>query len=419
MKHERSGSLVLALMAMSLAVSIAGFAFMQYARRATGTGMWSRDHLTLRTLAASAADEALADLQQAANHPDAPAFAALRTPGVADVPDLPGVPAAAARDDAASLTRERGAAVTLTVRASLTHRRAIEGDPAASAGVLEIEAAATLAGRPALEDRVRVVRAYRVARVSPPASLAARALSVDTTARLPVRALATGTPASARAQAGDRTLEDLVDLAPGSGGLAVADTGPTPAEIAAERALDPAVLAAQAHLAFPRAADFFTYIMRARATGTALNGVLHLASPEAVRLDLAAFRGRCLILADGELQAGEISVADPARDALTLVSARRVVVVGARVDACLVSLVGPAASVTFARRARVAGPVLSHDWPLGTGLTGPDYVACAIGWNPALSDPASPGAARGELVVAFAPAPLVTRHLSSPGGWSP
>src|SRR5947208_2468621 len=76
-KHARGSVLACALLFLAL-LALTGAALIDRAVHGSETAAWSRDHLILRTLAESAADELSCTFQIAANSPEHPQYQSLR-----------------------------------------------------------------------------------------------------------------------------------------------------------------------------------------------------------------------------------------------------------------------------------------------------------------------------------------------------
>jgi hypothetical protein len=162
------------------------------------------------------------------------------------------------------------------------------------------------------------------------------------------------------------------------------------------------------------AAELGQFISSRLGAGRPLRGVLHNLSTEPLRLAFPAFRGRCLISSAGTVHVGDVGLADPTRDRLTVAAGQRLVVEGRTVRAALVQLGNPEEGVVFAERALVTGGVLGSRFPTGIKLGEDGLGACRVGRTPG-------GAAERDgldYVVALAPYPASVEHAREGEAWS-
>jgi hypothetical protein len=412
-----------AVLVVALSAGVIGMSLMERSRRSLKTGAWSRDHLGLRLLAESAADELHLRTLKAVNAPSDPVFTSIRAIPTGDpwapAPLAAGAPSAAAACKAV-LERELGGPITLTHSVQVRRLSKVSPDPIERCGIIRYETAARLdSGRRVTIERVRTERSFRIARVTPPRPLDQVGLFVGSTGGAMFRGLREGTPVFAGARSGPRSLLEMItseDIVP------VPDA--TRGELArAINQLSPGALSLRAHYVTSSAAELGRLFSARLRRNQPVNGVIHNLSQEEIELQFPSFAGKCLISTSGPVRVGDIRLADPARDSLTIVSRQRIVVVGRTVEAVLVNFADRKEGVVFANRTSIKGAVLTSRFPAGLSLSGADYELCRIEHAATLDSGDAPDAAPDDrllshYIAAFSPHPVSLEHRRDREEWS-
>lgn len=402
------GSALVAVLLVTIVVG--GLAAVVAERSAHGLSVagWSREHLALRLAAESAVEELSSVVRRRGQDPSDPLFQALRSmvPGeslqelaIGSPPHL----TAALRE----LGRSLGGPVEAGYSAGVQRIRALSDDATERSGVLVLEATLRLRrGWRPVSERVRVERAFRIARVTAPRPLDTSALFVVKTTKADLR----GFRGRMACAGGDHESHTLTELMAGTSNVGFRPVAPARARALAHAlaALAPAALATRAHDVVRSPEELSRLLARRRQEG-AVSGVIHLESERSVRLSFAGFRGNCLLSSTGPVEVQDIRLEDPEKDSLTIVSRAGIVVTGRTVDASLLCP-SPSARVMFRQRAAVGGTVITGQFPMYAGISGPEFGACSFR---ACSSPAggdAPGADARRYVLGFAPCPMTVVH---------
>jgi hypothetical protein len=431
---RRTGSVLAITILMVLIIGLLGMALMDRTLNSSARAAWSRDHLSLRLLAESAAEELFTQVAKGANDSSAPVFQKLRTLDVGDAAiPLDGLKLQEVRKDLPNQERAMGATIDLVHEVAFEKVKQVSRDGTECRGVLRITVAAT-AGRRffRMTEKVSIERSFRVARSTLPHPLQLDALLVK---RLPKKKQegqngqdgqsgpggpsGAGGPDGQDGPGGGNRGPDGADGAQGGRqpGAKQGENGEkqgekkphsyhkphvqgarTIAKIVGEegksldpspegwvkeinraiRSLDPRMARRRAHYTtrMPRQLRFFMQGLLRK--NKPVHGVFVSNSRRPLMLKFPRFSGQAVIIARGPVIVGDITVANPKKDRLTIVSGSRVTVVGAKVDAHLVSFRGRRSGVRFARKTRVNGSVISQRVPKGRKLSQEDFDASEI-----------------------------------------
>lgn len=413
--------LVLALSAL-LIIGLLGATLMDRSMHAGRSSRWSRDHLDLRLLAESAVEELFAQLSVAAATPGTPAFERLRRlpPGGTFKPVILDLRPTVLEAEIARSNRP-GAKPTLTAVVTIVTQTRTGPDPLERTGLVRFEVTAhTGGGLLAATERVRVEHTYRVSRVTPPRPLDQVGLFVGLCEKATVPSARPGSSAFATLGKTPRTLEEIFAL-PAPDGFRGLATQYQKTMAQALGSLAPQALAQRAHYVLDTPARWTAFL--ATREGHPVDGLFHLASKEPLRLAFTGFRGKCLISSEGPIEVGDVTLADPTRDALTIVSADHILVKGRDVQAALVSVANGAPSVLFATQATIRGSVISTRFPARSGLSPQEFGGCkiarAVELNSGVAREVAPDAnLMSRYVCCFSPHPVAQEHLREGQGWS-
>ena len=437
---SRSGTILVVVLVVCALIAIAGFAFIERTNASLRTGAWSRDHLILRQLAESAAEELFVRAQDGANDATDRGFAALRSgPAKKDAPPvpLPWLKPDTLVADLKALS-QAGSRIELLPPASgkafvqVVNVVRMSPDPSERMGILRVDVAVTMGGRLNLVERVRVEHAFKIARTGPPrfpplpgpTGTAALFIGASERATLPnflAPEATVGPPVYApsaksgctRADGAYRTLSSMLSSAPPEGFARV--PAPAQAPIAVSTGLyAPETISQRAHYVTTSADQLYRFLITRRKQSLPVHGVIHNQGKDPLTIGFSTpFAGNCVISSSGRIDVGEVKLADPKVDSLTLVSPARVVVQGRSVEASLVCTGPGSEGVFFRQRAQVLGPVVSAVFPKGAGLSVGELSQCQIGANPYLD--CVPGAPTGgpgfaPYYAVFSPNPILVEH---------
>jgi hypothetical protein len=430
-RRDRASVLVAALIG-TLVLGLLGVALTDRAVRSTATAGWGKDHLVLKLLAESAIDELGHEIARQANEPGTAVFTLLRTgrtasgatvaPGATagDV-RLPRLELAHVAAQVASHGQDLGGTIELRTAAVARLLARGRSDPVERSGLIFLEAAARLtrgargtAASPV--ERVRVARSFRVARVAPVRPLDQVALMIVKTTKGDLKNFK-GKPAYFLGHDASRNLVDLMSSKPPVG-FASVPSGAVRTVRRAAALMSPEILARKAHYVVGSSGEMAQLLRQTLRAGGALNGIVHLRSEEYVRLAFTSFRGRCLISVVGPVEVGDIKLADPTRDSLTIVSGRRILITGRSIEANLVSPSRAKDALVFGQRAQIRGTVVAGRFPRAAGISVLDFRNCLFEASPAAAQPS--GRSDEQLdryVVGLSPNTVAVQHARAAEGW--
>jgi hypothetical protein len=434
-----------------LACAIATIVMLAFTGRSTHssrTSEWNRDHLALRLLTESIAEELFAMLQINANQPYDPTYLALRSslvgPAFRPTP-LGWLQPDVTLSELSTFEQRTGGRVTLLppepghAHVEIVAANPISSDPVEQSGRIAIHIAIRYAGRHVtLVEQVRLERTYVVSRVAvPPMPDPLGGFSVlisQTEGTLQPNLVSpggkSGPPAVVHAGAGSctradgsyRTLMEMMSQPPPDGFASVRRS-----QIAkvsrVTNTFAPSELAARAQFVTSSASVVTAFVasrLRSRPP-LPFNGIIYLSSTEPLRLEFGAagglppFLGTAMIASAGPITVGDVAMEDIRRDSLTIVSASRILVTGRSVDAALVAAGPTGAGVVFTRTARVLGPLISNRFPRGLRLSGHELGQVQVGVNASLpcvkeqtEAPLNP--AHSGTIALFSPNPTRLEH---------
>jgi hypothetical protein len=421
----RTGSILSTVLVVTTVCGLLGMALVDRAIQGARTGAWSRDHLCLRLLAESAAEEMFVQVQAAANTPGLPLFARVRQ--VPDVElatvDLAGVAAPSLDADIANLQKQLGAPVRLECHAELrklfatSDNPSVPTDPIERFGLLRLEASVSLRrGRTTVVEKVRTERSFHLARVTPPALLGRYGLFVagaDSSVHPDISGV---NPVSARLDNKAFSLNEI--LTDGAAGF---QQRPQEEREELSRAMglfSPALISTRAQYLTSSTAQMGAFIDSRRKVGAPVNGLIHNRSTDPIRLAFAAFRGKCTISTCGPVEVGDIRLEDPRRDSLTIVSASGILVAGRVCEAYLVNFCNERDGVVFAGPCHIKGGVLCSRWPGRAGLSEDEYENCKIERVAGPGDSADEASQHSAYFASFSPHPVSVEHARDREDWS-
>lgn len=365
---KRRGSVLVVVMIVCVVVGLLGMAMMGRSLHGTRTAAWGRDHVALRLYADSAVDELIYLLNQRMNDPATETFRAVRAltgPG-AGLPERDLQLAELPKLLAADPSRPN---VTFTY--TLTVDAWVPAEPlGAGRGRLAIEVIAK-GGNGAAVEKVRHLRDFRVAPSLMPAPMARFSLLIRHP--LPMGLFPEGDKNQPMSDAlavtarpgGARTMAEIFlggDLgAPGGSAL---EGMPE-----AMQGMRPALLRDNAHFMTDTPEALVKFVGGRIAAGQSISGLIATTSTAPLNLQLQGFRGRAVIVGMGPVRVGDISVADPSKDALTIVAGGELTVMGTNVNANLISIGGANRSVVYNAQATVTGSVFAQDLKPGGDLS--------------------------------------------------
>lgn len=414
MKRLRRANVLILALASLLIMGLLGASLMDRSMHTGRSSRWSRDHLELRLLAESAVEELFVRLQEASATPGAPAFERLRSlpPGGKFAPVSLDLRATALEAELAASARVTKPALTTSVTiVSLTK---VGLDPLERTGVVRFEVGVQLGGGPlAVSERLRVDHTYRVARVTPPRPLDQMGLFIGLCDKATMPSARAKTSAFATIGTTPRSFEELLAL-PAPDGFRGLPTQYHKSMAQALGSLGPQQLAQRAHYVLDTPARWAGFV--AAREGRPVDGVFHVASKQPLQLSFPAFKGKCLLSSEGPVEVGDIKLADPSRDSLTVISADRIVIRAREVEAALISVANGAPSVLFATPATVRGSIITTRFPARAGITAQEFGACKVARATELNSGVSREAAPDDnllsrYVCAFSPYPVAQEHL--------
>jgi len=434
----RSGTILVVVLVACALIAIAGFAFIGRSNASLRTGAWNRDHLILRLLAESAAEELFVRAQEGANDATDRTYAALRA-GAAkkDAPPvlLPWLKPDTLVADAKALST--GAKIEVLPPAAGAFVQVLNvvrmsPDPSERMGILRVDVALTMGGRLNVVERVRVEHAFKIARTGPPrlpplpgpTGTAALVIGTSERATLPNFVPAdqvAGPPVYApcakdgctRADGAYRSLSTMLSSATPEG-LARVPAAAAPPIAVSTGLYAPATMSQRAHYVTTSADQLYRFLIARRKQSLPVHGVIHNQGKDPLAIAFSTpFAGNCVISSAGRIDVGDVKLADPRVDSLTLVSPSRVLVQGRSVEASLVCSGPGSEGVVFRQRAQVLGPVISAVFPKGAGLSVGELSQCQIGANPYLDClPGAPSGGPGfaPYYAVFSPNPILVEH---------
>lgn len=407
---SRSASVLPLVLVVLCVVGIVGFALLGRGWRAGSMAAWARERTAMRTLAESAIQELWLDLQRKANQPDRAAFATLRQlkAGGATVP-VPGLTLAAVPAELDRQSAALGGKLQLTCGAFVRQVAAASGDPMDTTGIVVLEAGVQLAGglRPGVSARVRVEHAFRTTAVTPGRALDRAALVVMRTGASDLKQFG-GRSAVASGGAPGHSLVELMTHTGADGFQPVAGAAAS-ALNAAVRALEPGRLADRAQRHARTVAELKRLLGEAARPG-GLNGVVWVSAPDFTSLELPRFRGKCVLGFRGPVEVKDVTLDDPRRDSLTIVSAEGLVVAGRQLQASLVCTKDAADAVTFRERASITGTVVCGRFPRRVTLPPQEFGECRFAAAPDVD-------LMSRYLVALSPYPIAVQHASDREEW--
>lgn len=387
------GWVVLALVAIAI-ITAASF---QRSRSEAQRAHWEVQWMAVDALLESAAEEASLQLSEVAASPAHAATVALRdsAPGA----PVPSIAPQIAVADFAALMAATGGTGTLVTSVTICDRKPLAGGwPGESTGHVRIVVRAAVTTRGASGTRVLFAdRGLRVARTAPPAPLDRMQLAVlsppptfKVLKRRPIFAEVTSSP---------RRLAELLTEKPPVG-VQQMSKGAVKLALSAYTSKR---LKASAQLTFDNPERFLTYLA---ASNDRIDGVIHVTTTVPLRIGLPRFRGNAVICVDGDLHVGDIALADPAVDRLTLVATKYLLVEGRRVEAGLVMVQGRGIAVS--NPCVLQGRVLTRGFPAPVSLGAQELADLRL--EPAPIEPREP------LVVRLSTDPPWFLHGDPEGG---
>lgn len=383
---KRRGSVLVVVMIVCVVVGLLGMAMMGRSLHGTRTAAWGRDHVALRLYADSAVDELIWLLNQRMNDATTETFRAVRAlagPG-AVLPDrdlrLVELPKLLAADPSRP---------NVTFAYTLTVDAWVAAEPAgAGRGRLAIEVAAKSG---AAVERVRHVRDFRVAPSLMPAPMARFSLLIRHP--LPMGLFPEGDKSQPMSDAlavtarpgGARTMAEIFlggDLgAPGGSAL---EGMPE-----AMQGMRPSILRDNAHFVTDTPEQLVQFVNGRIAAGQSISGLVATTSTAPLNLQLRGFKGRAVIVGMGPVRVGDVSVADPSKDSLTVVAGGELTVMGTNINANLISIGGANRSVVYNNQATVTGSVFAQDLKPGGDMSLIDlgFISFAVPPAPVAASP--------------------------------
>jgi hypothetical protein len=414
-----TGSVLAGALLFLALLALVGATLMDRALHGTETAAWSRDHLVLRNLAESAAEELSYEFQVAANSPEHPLYQSLRT--------LVGQDRAIGQDtfalsafqrERAALERVSNTKVQVVTNVTLEGVRSVSPDPREKLGRVTIDVTVSLKRlRMSNSENVHLVRLFRVSRVTPPRPFDQLALFIGQTTEGDLSQFQ-GRPALAISLGSPTKLLDLMSLSGPIGGFTRPKSSNDPLISRAMATLSPVAMASRAQF-LVRSPEELTQLIKDQSRAyDAVNGVIHMTASTPVRIALPAgvrFKGKCIISSLGPIEAGDIWLEDPALDSLTLVTPQRFDVTGRHVEANLLQTSTVGDGVAFHQRSSLTGVVVSRRFPHAVRLSPGDFGDCEFQNAPYLNSGTSPDdAADANLLsryyVVTAPYPVDIQH---------
>ncbi|MBI4859745.1 MAG: hypothetical protein HY815_05715 [Candidatus Riflebacteria bacterium] len=431
LRGPRTGSVLAAVLVSTLVVGVMGLALVQRTVRSSRTAGWSRDHLVLRMVAESAAEELYLGVQTAANVPSDPIFRDVRvrpagSPAFAGTP-LKGLGLSNLTNDLQGLEKTLGGSIKLKHTVLLCDQKPLApgagdpGDALEQTGTLVIEVTAQLTrNRTTTVERLRVQREFKTSRVTPPRPFDQVGLFIGKTSSKDL-ARFKGRSAYAVSSETPQTLQELLTHKAPEGFAML----PGKSRSVVKRALGsmtPGSLIRRAHFVVADHEALLALIAHQLDSGSALNGIVHVTSPDPIRLEFPSFRGKCLLSFSGPVDVADIRVDDPGKDSLTIVSPERIVVVGRNVEASLVNPSDVDGGIVFQQKAHVKGAVVVVRFPRANGLSAQEWGACQFQANRNMASGAGPAGPpdQGMLscyTTAFSPYPVSVEHARDGEAW--
>jgi uncharacterized membrane protein YgcG len=379
-KSQKTGSVVAIVLTVVTIVGIIALALMQHSIRSSRTAAWTRDHLQLRLLAESAADELFWRVQSGINNPDDKLFKLFRELPRPEMPaDLRDPKERRERfrlgggrrgnrrsegyerqkgdkdnsivignlkpllmlEDLKQLEKKMGTPLKLDSTVTLERIGPTSLDPLESRGLVRFDVTVK-AGRHMLAtgERVRIARAFRISRATLPSLFGQTSLFVRNPPRSILSKIPKGTAAFSLARQGVRTLADLVDQSNPDCLQPVPDSVRKDMMRSAV-SLFPRSLFNRAQYVTRTIRKMNNYIEMRRHRDLPINGVHVLASPKILRIDYDNWKGKTILATMAPVVVtGNITMADPKKDSLTIISGGPIFVRGDRIEASLVSI-GP------------------------------------------------------------------------------
>jgi Tfp pilus assembly protein PilX len=413
LQRPRHANVLVIVLAVTFIIAILAAGLMQWGMRANQTGATSRDHLICRLLADSAVDEMFLNVQQVANDPSEPFFLALRSLKEGTTAQIPGLTPITVNKELRD--QEKALKTTFTLVPTATIRKVVScqtNDPVEVNGIITFQADITMNKRPPIVERVRMERSFQVSSTGLPYPLDQMNFFVNGT-NLPSN-FTPGSLIFAGMRSGPpRTLLQAVTSAPPDGiGLMPSVPG-NAAVLAAIGTLTEAGIRKKAQYFVKSSKEFQDLVTSRLSDGQMLSGVVLCSAEEFLGLPLLPkFRGRCLIYFAGPVEVGEVTMEDNTKDSLVIVSPKRIVVKGRKVEAALVSVADPAAGITFVQRSVVWGPLLSSQFPRRRDISQDQLKECQFGITPAL-DPlqnTTEVQKKSKYIVTFSAHPISLQH---------
>lgn len=384
---NRRGSVLVVVMIACVVIGLLGMAMMGRSLHGTRTAAWGRDHVSLRLYADSAVEEIIYLLNQRMNDPSTGTFQAVRAltgPG-SRLPDrdleLVEVPGLIATDPSKP---------NVTFATALTVDAWVPAEPrGAGRGRLAIEV--TAKNTAGAVEKVRHVRDFRVAPALMPAPMARFSLLIrhplpmglfpegDKNQPMSDALAVTARPGGARTMAEIFLGGDLA--APGGSSL---EGMPE-----AMQGMRPSILLDNAHFVTATPEALVRFVSGRIAAGQSLSGLVATTSTAPLNLELKGFKGRAVIVGMGPVRVGDVSVADPSKDALTIVAGGELTVMGTNINANLISIGGANRSVVYNAQATVTGSVFAQDLKPGgdMGLFDLGFISFAMPPAPVAASP--------------------------------
>lgn len=415
---DRKGSVLATVAVMLLIIGVLAMFLMDRTLSSSQRATWSRDHVAVRMLAESCAEDLFARISKDGNDPSTETFRFLRTilPDEGDpvLPvQMPVVPADHFGAELVAFQKSMGhAQITCEPSTWVTEAEDVSDDGIECRGTVRIVVQMKFSrARATFTEQVRIDREFRVARHTLHHPLQEDALLLKRKPRKPAAAGAAGEGGEGgeggaggeggqgggevgAAQAGPRAHSYHSAHVPGSrkmteviGGEDGSGMYPSPDRWVEEIAFGLSML--HPRNARPRAQfvgrhprQLMRFIDERLEKGKPVTGLYFSGGRRPLMLTFPRFSGRAVIVARGPVVVGDIRMADPSQDSLTIVSGRRIRVVGANVEANLVSFGGRRKRVQFAVRTKITGTVISTRQPKSRGLAKEEYEACEISGVP-------------------------------------
>jgi len=421
-RWTRRGSVLSVVLTVAAIVGLLGLSLVDRSIRSSRTAGWTRDHLVLRSIAESAAEELARELQQKINDPEHSTFRTFRAlstrkfSGCVTVTDLKPREVSA---DIKGLEKSTGMPIRLTHSVKIRELKRVSADPYEWCGVVQFDVTAS-SSRPilAVSERVKVDRGLRVARVTLPAMMDQCSLLIQSAPGGVIPQVKEKSAAYSLARQGSRTLREILTSSHPERLRPIA-TGLLKELAKSSQTLSPREVFDRAQFVTMDAHELRKFLDHHQRRGKRMSGVVGCRSRDPVKLGFPSFSGNLLIASSAPVIVDNIKLADPDKDSLTIVSEGKIMVCGTSVEASLVSLGHEEGGVFFTRPAEVIGTIVSHELPQGYGLSESELEGVRLSAHKDRHagdelKPVSDGSQPTHYAAFFSPYPLATVHLSHP-----